>query len=127
MKCFDHPEMHAVGICKSCHKGLCLDCAVDVGMGLACRDSCETRVSELSQMNERSLSIYGIGKYKTKMPASGVLMWGVLTILTWGLIGLLYFKTGSSNAVYPLIAVGVFFTIVTGFAYYSSRRTGLNC
>jgi len=125
MNCFNHPAVPAVGICKGCYQGLCSNCAVRVGRGIACRESCEDYVSELDQMNERSLKIYGIGKYKTNLPASGVLMWGVLSILFWGVFGYFYFKTGSPN--YELAGPAGFFTIVTGFAYYGSRKTGLNC
>ncbi len=47
MKCFDHADVDAVGLCKSCGKGLCKRCAVDLGEGLACADSCELAVRDL--------------------------------------------------------------------------------
>jgi len=47
MKCYDHDSVDAVGICKSCQKGLCRQCAVDLGKGLACRGRCEAAVSEV--------------------------------------------------------------------------------
>ncbi|MBU4189689.1 MAG: hypothetical protein KJ886_01655 [Candidatus Thermoplasmatota archaeon] len=31
MKCFYNPTRDAVGVCKNCGKGLCAECAVDVG------------------------------------------------------------------------------------------------
>jgi len=46
MKCFRHPESDAVGSCKQCAKGLCSRCVVDVGKGLACKDSCEEYVRQ---------------------------------------------------------------------------------
>ena len=102
-----------------------MECAVDVGMGLACKDSCETHVSEYNEMNERGLKLYGIGKYKSRMPSSGVLLWGVLSLLLWGVFGYVYYKTGTPS--FDVAVPAVFFTIVTAFAYYSRRRTGLNC
>ena len=37
MNCFNHPDVPAVGICKACQKGLCMECAVDLGHGIACK------------------------------------------------------------------------------------------
>lgn len=34
MKCFYHSQADARGICKNCSKGLCEECAVDVGNAL---------------------------------------------------------------------------------------------
>lgn len=38
MQCFLHSTEAAVGICKSCGKGVCRTCAVKVDRGLACSD-----------------------------------------------------------------------------------------
>ena len=37
MNCFNHPGVPAVGICKVCQKGLCIECAVDLEHGIACK------------------------------------------------------------------------------------------
>jgi hypothetical protein len=55
MDCFYHPAVAAVGICKSCGKGLCRACAVDLAHGLACRSRCENDVQALSSLIDRSL------------------------------------------------------------------------
>ena len=52
MNCFYHPSSVAVGVCKSCGKGLCPDCAVDLGKGLACRAHCEGDVAEQIRLIE---------------------------------------------------------------------------
>lgn len=36
-----------MGLCKSCGKGVCRACAVDLGEGLACADSCEVAARDL--------------------------------------------------------------------------------
>jgi hypothetical protein len=38
MNCFNHPDVPAVGICKACQKGLCMECAIDLGHGIACKN-----------------------------------------------------------------------------------------
>jgi hypothetical protein len=47
VKCFHHPTDDAVGLCKACGKGVCRVCAVDLGEGLACADSCEVAARDL--------------------------------------------------------------------------------
>ncbi|HCU25594.1 MAG TPA: hypothetical protein DF383_11315 [Deltaproteobacteria bacterium] len=37
MHCFHHQDHEAIGICKACGKGLCQECTVDLGHGLACK------------------------------------------------------------------------------------------
>lgn len=54
MNCYYHSKETAVGSCKSCCKGLCIECAVDVGDGLACRGKCEDRVKVLNTIIGRS-------------------------------------------------------------------------
>jgi hypothetical protein len=55
MNCFYHPGISAVGICKSCGKGLCPDCATDLGQGLACRHRCEADVTALLDLTARNI------------------------------------------------------------------------
>jgi hypothetical protein len=56
MKCFYHNDKDAVGTCRSCDKGLCPDCAVDLTEGLACRGHCEATVRGLIAMRQESLA-----------------------------------------------------------------------
>ena len=57
MRCFNHAEREAVGSCKTCCKGLCSECAVGLGHGLACRNLHEARVEELNAMILRSARV----------------------------------------------------------------------
>jgi hypothetical protein len=50
MECFYHPGAAAVGTCKSCGKGVCRTCAVDLGKGLACRGHCEEDTKALIKL-----------------------------------------------------------------------------
>jgi hypothetical protein len=47
MRCYYHRDRDAVGLCKSCGKGLCEDCQTDLGAGLACKGRCEDSVHGL--------------------------------------------------------------------------------
>jgi hypothetical protein len=58
MKCFYHPQLDAVAICKNCHKGLCADCAADLGNGVACKGHCEAEVLALLDLQQRNKTAY---------------------------------------------------------------------
>ena len=58
MNCFRHSEQTAVGICKSCQKGLCKDCVTEIDGSLACRNACEDDVAVLNYMIERGRKVY---------------------------------------------------------------------
>jgi len=57
MKCFYNPSQDAIGICKSCGKGLSSEFAVDLGRGLACKGPCEEDVKSLISLLENSTGI----------------------------------------------------------------------
>jgi len=85
MNCYYHHDHPAVGICKSCNKGLCHECAVDIGNGLACKNACEDEVKALNDMLERNKTAYQkAGRvYKRNALISGLigcffLLWGIL-------------------------------------------------
>jgi hypothetical protein len=52
MKCFYHQERDAVAVCKNCNKGVCAECASDLGHGIACKGRCESKVQELNELIE---------------------------------------------------------------------------
>ena len=55
MRCFYHQDREAVGECKSCNKGLCSECAVDLDKGLACRGRCEADVEAVIQLIDQNV------------------------------------------------------------------------
>lgn len=57
MKCFNHPSEDAVAICKSCNKGLCIQCVTEVENGVACRGKCEEEVKLLNEMIQRNKTL----------------------------------------------------------------------
>lgn len=59
MNCFNHPDIVAVGTCRACSKGLCHQCAVDLGHGLSCKGEHESMVqfyNELAKRNQRAIA-----------------------------------------------------------------------
>jgi len=57
MRCFYHEDKDSVGSCKSCGKGLCRECAVDLTKGLACCGRCEADAQALIQLIDRNIQL----------------------------------------------------------------------
>jgi hypothetical protein len=77
MKCFRHQTKDAVGVCKSCSKGLCEHCAVDHGIGLSCSDSCEAQVHKLNSAIDQICSSISRGR---TMSILGVILFSIVGI-----------------------------------------------
>lgn len=58
MNCFNHTGTPAVGTCKACSRGLCSECAADLGHGLACRDKHETMVETYNAIVVKNAQVY---------------------------------------------------------------------
>ena len=67
MKCFYHQSVDGVGLCKSCQKALCVECAADVGGGLACRTRCEETVRALNSLVQKAMDNSGSNDRALKM------------------------------------------------------------
>lgn len=57
MRCFYHQDKEAVGVCRSCGKGVCIECAVDLGKGLACRGRCEENAGAIIQLVDKNIQL----------------------------------------------------------------------
>jgi len=125
MECFIHRGHQSIGICKSCFKAVCRDCVVELEHGVACSEKCAKDVTEVNEMNERGKRIYGIGHRKSKIPSSGVVIWCLFSIVFWLITAIPYFKTGHID--YGTLAMATVFTVVAVIAFFSARRTGLQC
>ncbi len=71
MNCFSHNDRAAVGICKSCGKGLCPACAAQRMNGIACKGECEARVDLVNRIVDNNIQTLAAARYQTK--SSGVL------------------------------------------------------
>ena len=55
MQCFNHNDRSAVGHCKVCGKGLCVECAADLGHSLACKDTHETMAHNINIVLKKNI------------------------------------------------------------------------
>lgn len=83
LDCFNHKNESAVGICKSCSKGVCHNCLNIINNTyVSCSEEiCKTNILEEYQIVERSKKIYGIGKYRSNKPTLSGLFYCMLGIL----------------------------------------------
>ena len=57
MRCYNHADHEASGICRACGKGLCNECAVDLGYGLSCRGEHEQRIAASEALVARATRV----------------------------------------------------------------------
>ena len=55
MNCYYHPTQPALGLCKHCQRGLCINCITEVDDSLACKDRHEELVRDLDVLTQRNL------------------------------------------------------------------------
>ena len=57
MRCFNHPDTEAAGICKVCQKGLCHGCAADLGYSIVCKGQHEAQGQAIQSLLLRSIRL----------------------------------------------------------------------
>ena len=107
MKCFYHQERDAVGACKSCGKGLCSVCAVDLSQGLACKSHCEQDVQNLIRLIQNNIKLSSASSSIIGASRRG----GVIASAFYIVLGLMFTGWGVHDAMSLTIAMGVCFAI----------------
>jgi len=112
LNCFYHPQVSAVGICKYCQKGLCAECAVDLGHGMACKHH-QAEVNELYDihfMNKQSAQNMSRVYKQSSVAMSFMGIAGVIGGLVIGRTGLI------------LVAIGIgCIFLAIAFSIYGNR------
>jgi len=80
MKCYQHNEIDAVGICKHCQKGVCKECVLLTDDCVACI-ACQDKVKFQISLFERNRRIIG-----TQPKTMNTLIW-LTTIIGIAIIG----------------------------------------
>lgn len=45
MKCFNHPDIEAVGVCSSCGKAICSNCSMVINNKVTCKSCVEQKIN----------------------------------------------------------------------------------
>jgi len=120
MRCFYHQDKDAVGSCKSCGKGLCVECAVDLGKGLACRGRCEEDVRAVVELVDRNIKLQPTATRLIQAGGSARLA-GSLFFLASGAVFLIFGLTSEREMTFVTI-LGVCFLAYGVFQLLWSRR-----
>ena len=109
MNCFNHPRVVAVGICKYCQKGLCTDCVVDLGHGVACKHH-QAEVNELYDIHFMNRQSAHNMSRVYKQAAVAMSFMGIA-----GVVGGL--AIGQAGLILMAIGVGCIFLAIAFFIY----------
>ncbi len=117
MKCFNHPDAEAVGVCKNCYKGVCPTCAALVDGSVACAATCRDDVAAINHMLERGKKVYkNLGR-----------QWGPSVLLN-GVGGVLFLGFGLYNLGPPmswlLVGLGGIMLAASVMSARMARRMG---
>ena len=88
MNCFYSPNEPAVGICKSCGKGLSAAFAADLGNGLACKGICEDRVRRINAMIDSNFKVLSVSNTQLRRNAIFSVVSGILFVAIGFYMGL---------------------------------------
>jgi hypothetical protein len=114
VRCFNHSDRDAVGGCKACNKGLCHDCAADLGHGLACKGVHEQTVETYKTIIDRNSQLYGV------IPKSSL-----IGPIFYGFMGLVFVGFGLYEQSDPInfpVIMGAGFIVFAVLAYRYNRK-----
>ena len=126
MQCFFHRDTAAVGICKTCGKGVCPACAREVDRGLVCSDPCADHASTNLEIVERAKRVYSIGENRPKIPVNSWFL-GI-----FGLICVCFaaFQWWDNSPLWPVVVVtgslGLLFVAFSVIFWRRYRALGLS-
>ena len=117
MVCYYHPSKPAIGLCKYCQRGLCIDCAALVDDSLACKNRHEGQVRALEQMTRRNiLQAERVGSSYLR----NAIFYGLVGFLFAG-YGIMQLRFLGGQAVFFLM-IGVFLLYAAVANYFESRK-----
>jgi hypothetical protein len=118
MKCFNHEKIDAVGVCRSCGRGLCRDCIAEVGLSCSCKGECEEVVATMNDLVERGRTSY-------QKISGAQLRFGIV----FGLVGVILlvfagvsFADAQSGTGYYLLALAIPLLVLGALMIYAAKR-----
>jgi hypothetical protein len=117
MNCFYHPDKPAVGSCKYCHRGLCIECAAIIDDVLACQHRHEDEVHKLEQLAARNL--FQSRRVSSSYTRNAVFYGLVGTLFVW--FGYAQYRFIGMQAVFFML-IGLFLFYAAAANYFESRK-----
>ena len=121
MNCFYHNSVDAIGICKNCNRGLCLECAADLVNGIACKNRCESEVEAVNELINRNKKSHEKANYAYTRNALVYLFLGLI-FLAYGVSEL----RRNSVLIWLILPAGIVFLLGALFSYSTGRKYSNN-
>lgn len=114
MKCFVHSQVDAVGTCRTCHRGLCRDCAVAEPGFIACHGVCAEQARRLETLVANNLQSYRTARSNVWLAPAFFAMFALIFLY----FGFVRFDGGLNIAT----AMGGAFLIYSGVLLFRNLR-----
>ncbi len=114
MRCFNHQDQEAIGTCKGCSKGLCINCAVDLGHGLACKGVHEELVNTYNAIVSKNARVQGVQSRTTTVAPLFYAFMGLVSV------GFSIFIDKKLLGFLSLMGIG--FLVYAGVIYQLNRK-----
>jgi hypothetical protein len=113
MKCYNHITIDAVGICKNCNKGVCIECLSEFKNGIACKGNCTEKVKEINRLID--------GNINSKNSHAGTYKRNGILYLLMGLVFVIYGTIINTNMEFIAI-MGVLFLVGSIFSFINAKN-----
>ncbi len=113
MKCYNHHDSDAVGICKNCNKGICPECLTEIPNGIACTETCVDEVTLLNELISKNV--------RAKNLAVGSYMRYALLYGLMGIVFLIYGLLDGKDLIFIEI-MGVLFLLGAIFNIVNAKK-----
>jgi hypothetical protein len=114
MDCFYHENAQACGICKSCQRGLCKQCASEVNNGIACKGQCEEHAVELDNFVLNAIKMQGSNDVLVQSASASIGAAEYFQLV----LGAIFMAYGIYEETTLLILLGVAFLLFGGFGIF---------
>lgn len=123
MRCFEHPDQHATGICCHCGKAVCQQCCQVEGRKIACSETCAHELYLADQLDSRLRQSLGVGVNPPMPPSvSTYFLFGLILLVTGAYLS---FQRGSFEML--TFAVAAVFFVMSGVSYRQYKNRCLSC
>ncbi|MFZ6028294.1 MAG: hypothetical protein ACOYYS_11320 [Chloroflexota bacterium] len=121
MKCYNHTEMDAIGICKNCYKAICKQCAVPNEYDfVVCSAKCLEEAAINQKMMDKAKMAYGLKPGRLPVTIIFMLMAG----LFFAVIGILALIGGSVSGMF-MLGIGLIFIIGAILNWVNQKKSGI--
>jgi hypothetical protein len=120
VQCFTHQDQTAVGVCRTCGRGLCPACTAEVEGGLACAGRCEGDVIALARMLAAEQANLAQAQKLTAAGRSSIVGVGWFLIVAGAV--LMGWELVTDSGLWFVTAIGAVFAIFGALALAGSRR-----